>query len=71
VKKIGLLAKDAFSLVIIFNSIRGSFAFEFAEVPVEVKMSAQYCPREARFAGEQVVSSRCSIDEHTHKKSAV
>ena len=58
-------------MVIIFNSIRGSFAFEFAEMPVEVKMGAQYCPREARFAGEQVVSPCSSINEHTHKKSAV
>jgi len=71
VKKVDLLTKDAFSLVIIFNSIRGSFAFEFAKMPVEVKMSAQYCPRETRFSGEQVVSACCSIDEHTHKKSAV
>ena len=70
-KKIGLLAKDTFSLVIIFNSIRGSFAFEFAEMPVKVKMGSQYCPREARLAGEQVVSPCSSIDEHTHKKSAV
>ena len=70
-KKVGLLAKDAFSLVIIFNNIRGSFAFEFAKMPVKVKMGAQYCPREARFAGEQVVSSRCSVYQHTHKKSAV
>jgi hypothetical protein len=71
VKKVGLLAKDTFSLVIIFNSIRGSFAFEFAEVPVEVKMGTQYCPREARFAGEQVVSPCSSVYQHTHKKSAV
>ena len=70
-KKVGLLAKDTFSLVIIFNSIRGSFAFEFAKMPIKVKMGSQYCPREARFAGEKVVSARCPIDEHTHKKSAV